>query len=219
MQKFLPLLAAGLALNLVATTAQATLIDRGNGLLYDDKLDVTWLQDANLFQSQYAADNTIVSTIISNVGSVAGHALVAGDFNGSSGRMTWWGAQAWAADLSFAGYDDWRLPTIVDTGTSGCNFSYNGTDCGYNAATATSELAHMYFNNLGLDAFYSTTGVFQSTWGIFGNGTYNGTDDSSFGQNNVGLVHNLQNFTYWSGSEYAPGPGNAWNFVTLYDEF
>ncbi len=28
--------------------AQATLIDRGGGLIYDDILDVTWLQDANL---------------------------------------------------------------------------------------------------------------------------------------------------------------------------
>ena len=28
-------------------TSQASLIDRGNGLLYDNVLNVTWLQDAN----------------------------------------------------------------------------------------------------------------------------------------------------------------------------
>jgi hypothetical protein len=209
MQKFLPLLAAGLALNLAATTAQAALIDRGSGLLYDDVLDVTWLQDANLFKSQYAADNSIVNTIITNVGTVSGHALVASDFNGAVGTMTWWGAQAWAANLSYGGYDDWRLPTITYTGIAGCNYSYNGTDCGYNAATATSELAHMYFNNLGLDAYLSTTGAYQSTWGIFGNGTGIYGD-----QNNVGLVDNLQSYVYWSGSEYAPVPDYAWYFGT-----
>jgi hypothetical protein len=211
MQKLLPLLAAGLALNLAATTAQAALIDRGSGLLYDDELDVTWLQDANLFISQYTADNTIVDTIINNVGTVSGHALVASDFDTSDGRMTWWGAQAWAANLSYGGYDDWRLPTITDTGASGCDLSTNGTDCGFNSATATSELAHMYFNNLGLDALVSTTGAYQSTWGIFGDGTGSIGD-----QNDVGLVENLQADIYWSGSEYAPDPDRAWDFVTYY---
>ena len=39
--------------------AQATLIDRGNGLIYDDVLDITWLQDANFggaFNHQGALD-------------------------------------------------------------------------------------------------------------------------------------------------------------------
>jgi len=41
-----------LALALLASaatsvTAQASLVDRGNGLLYDNVLNVTWLQDAN----------------------------------------------------------------------------------------------------------------------------------------------------------------------------
>jgi len=41
-----------LALGLAAP-AQAALFDRGGGLIYDDVLDITWLQDANL-----AASNT-----------------------------------------------------------------------------------------------------------------------------------------------------------------
>jgi hypothetical protein len=32
----------------VSFPAQATLFDRGDGLIYDDVLDVTWLQDANI---------------------------------------------------------------------------------------------------------------------------------------------------------------------------
>ena len=40
-------LSAGL-LVLLAAPAHATLIDRGGGLIYDDVLDITWLQDASL---------------------------------------------------------------------------------------------------------------------------------------------------------------------------
>ena len=33
---------------LVSVQVNATLIDRGGGLIYDDVLNITWLQDANL---------------------------------------------------------------------------------------------------------------------------------------------------------------------------
>ena len=73
---------------------------------------------------------------------------------------------------------------MVDTGTPGCNFAYTGTDCGYNVQTVSgstvySELAYMYYVNLGLKAVYDTSGALQTDWGIFGNGTCNGTDCSS----------------------------------------
>ena len=32
---------------LLSFNATAALYDRGNGLIYDDVLDITWLQDAN----------------------------------------------------------------------------------------------------------------------------------------------------------------------------
>lgn len=35
-------------ITVVATPAHATLIDRGNGLIYDDVLDITWTQIADL---------------------------------------------------------------------------------------------------------------------------------------------------------------------------
>lgn len=35
-----------------------------------------------------------------------------GDYTPSSGMMNWWGAKAWADQLSYGGYDDWRLPTL-----------------------------------------------------------------------------------------------------------
>ncbi len=68
--------------------ANATLWDRGGGLIYDDVLDVTWLQNAN-----YGA------------GSVYDDGL-----SNSDGLMSWDNANDWAESLVFQGYDDWRLP-------------------------------------------------------------------------------------------------------------
>ncbi len=185
-------LLAGLGLS---GAAQATLIDRGGGLIYDDVLNLTWLQDANYAKtSGYDAD----------------------------GRMTWSQATTWAANLSYGGYDDWRLPTMIDTdgpdpdalGNDGCNNSNSGTDCGYNVQTVSggtvfSEMAYMYYVNLGLKGYYSTTGAYQADFGIFGNGT-------TGGQNDVGLIDNLQSYVYWSGLEYAPVSGSAWYFSTFF---
>jgi len=62
-------MALTLSLGLLSTGAQAVLIDRGGGLIYDDVLDLTWLQDANYAQT-------------------SGH--------DADGRMTWNNAVAWA---------------------------------------------------------------------------------------------------------------------------
>ena len=181
-----------------AGAADATLYDRGNGLIYDDVLNITWLQDANYAKtSGYAAAN------LENDG---GYDDILAD-----GRMGWDAAKTWADQLVYGGYDDWRLPTILDTGTPGCSFANSGTDCGYNvqtysAGTVYSEMAHMYYVNLGLKGYYGTSGTYQADWGIFGNGT--GGD-----QNNVGLINKLQSDVYWSGTEYAPVTGFAWVFT------
>ena len=45
-------------------TIQAALIDRGNGLIYDDVLDITWLQDAGLVSdSGFHVFLTLFSTL------------------------------------------------------------------------------------------------------------------------------------------------------------
>ncbi|MAV76072.1 MAG: hypothetical protein CL691_05580, partial [Cellvibrionales bacterium] len=68
---------------LLSFNATAALYDRGNGLIYDDVLDITWLQDANYAQtSGYDSD----------------------------GKMTWYEAKTWAENLSFQNFTDWRLP-------------------------------------------------------------------------------------------------------------
>jgi hypothetical protein len=48
MKKFFSLLLATSAFLLIAPSADATLYDRGGGLIYDKDLNITWLQDANL---------------------------------------------------------------------------------------------------------------------------------------------------------------------------
>ncbi|MBN8762875.1 MAG: DUF1566 domain-containing protein [Thiobacillus sp.] len=66
-------------------TASATLIDRGNGMIYDSNQNLTWLQDAN-------------------------YAKTSG-YN-SDGLMSWDEAMTWVSNLTYGGYDDWRLPNL-----------------------------------------------------------------------------------------------------------
>ena len=90
---------------LLSFNATAALYDRGNGLIYDDVLDITWLQDANYAQtSGYDSD----------------------------GAMTWNDANNWALNLTYEGYSDWRLPvtqfpdaTCYDEGKIGSSAGYN----------------------------------------------------------------------------------------------
>lgn len=164
---------AMLASAAVTGTAQASLVDRGNGMLYDDVLNVTWLQDANYAHT-------------------SGYALA-----DSGGRMDAGDAYRWAANLVYGGYSDWRLPINTPvSGGSSFNYdanSYNGsTDIGQNITNPHSELAYMYYVNLGLKSSHDTDANLQADGGIFGNGTY------YVGQNNVGLVINLKGSWYWS---------------------
>lgn len=51
--------------------------------------------------------------------------------------MTWWGASAWASQLTFAGYADWRLPSAL-----GADGSAPCSNC------STSELGGVWFEAL-----------------------------------------------------------------------
>ena len=58
-------------------SASAALIDRGNGLIYDNGLNITWLQDANYAKTHL---NSVVTdaqrdAIIADVGTVEGRTL------------------------------------------------------------------------------------------------------------------------------------------------
>ncbi len=82
------------ALLLGGGAAQAALVNytaSGANLVYDQDRDLTWVADANLFRTQYVADNSVVSKISNAVPTVWGHTVVASDFTTSTGVMTWWG--------------------------------------------------------------------------------------------------------------------------------
>lgn len=158
-----------LACGLISGAAQAALVDRGGGLIYDTDLNVTWLRDAYYAQtSGYDAD----------------------------GLMTWSEATIWAANLSYfdternVTYDDWRLPITTDIGTSGCNFAYSGTDCGYNVDPASSEMAHLFFTELGNLSGYTTSGTFRG-----------GSSEVDWGLVNTGPFIDFPSYYYWSGTE------------------
>jgi len=119
------LTAAALAAGLVSGAAQATLIDRGGGLIYDSDLNITWLQDANYAKtSGYDAD----------------------------GLMNWADAMTWASNLSYGGYTDWRLPTTLQPDSScGSQFDagspYGVQSFGFNCTG--SEIGHLFYVELG----------------------------------------------------------------------
>jgi Protein of unknown function (DUF1566)/PEP-CTERM motif len=155
---------------------------------YDTALNITWLTDANYAKTtNYAAVDTF-------------------------GRMTWADATTWADNLVVGAYSDWRLPTMVDTGTSGCNYSSaGGTDCGMNvqtkdAVTGTvySEMAHLFYVTLGNKA-YATPGIGAST------------PQANYGFKNTGPFFNGQAISlYWLGAAYAPNTNSAWYFNTSF---
>ena len=71
-----------------------------------------------------------------------------------NGRQHWNTNLTWATGLDVYGVTGWRLPSIIDTGSPGCDWSYaGGTDCGYNVDTGSSEMAHMWYVTLGKIAY------------------------------------------------------------------
>jgi hypothetical protein len=170
MRKILIAVMAMVTMFWFTTPTHATLWDRGGGLIYDDYLNITWLQDANYAKtSGYYAD----------------------------GKMNWTGAMTWAANLVYGGYDDWRLPTIVD---GPYVFGYDGTtNAGFNITS--SEMGYIYYINLANKGYYDTSGNGpQSGWSSTPNATF--TD----GNGNTVSFQNLQNDDiYWSSTAYSGG--------------
>jgi hypothetical protein len=169
--------------------ANALLVDRGGGLIYDDVLDITWLQDANYaFTSGYAADNAV-----DNGGAATNNIF-------TDGRMGWDAANTWADGLSYydsvrdVTYTDWRLPDTLQPDPS-CDSSFDaGVPYGvqsYGYYCTGSEMGYLFYTDLGGSAGSSIASV------------HNGNYD---------LFSNVQSNVYWSGLEYAPSPSGAWAF-------
>jgi len=113
---------AGLCLS---TNVNATLYDRGGGLIYDDVLDITWLSDAHYVNTSQTAINP-----------------------DSYGRMQWQDAMIWAADLEYGGYDDWRLPDASGTNEMSYMFYYNLGGSSGQAISSQHNDYYDYFINI-----------------------------------------------------------------------
>jgi hypothetical protein len=161
------------ALLAASGVAQATLVDIGNGVIHDNGTGLYWLKNTNLGAGTSYDDGqsyTIQSA--------------------TDGRMTWGSAVAWAANLVYGGYSDWRLPTTLLSDTT-CSATYSGSQSGGYGCTG-SELGHLFYTELGAIAHTST-----------------------LSSPNVALFENLpanEFSVYWSGTEFAANMDLAWAF-------
>jgi hypothetical protein len=180
-------LCAGIVISSALSTVQAAMIS-GQGT-WESTLQGRDL-DGNLSTAEAYYDTSLNITWLANA-------------NYAGTVMNWTTANTWAANLNpySSNITGWRLPTVTDTGTSGCDLAFTGTDCGWNVNTATGEMAHMFYTTLGDKAYYNTAGVGpQAGWGL----------------TNTGPFSNVQSDDYWSATEYAPNTSGAWNFFFNY---
>ena len=181
MKKYALLLFAMMLIFGIVEVADATLYNRGNGMIFDDVLDITWLQDCDF-------------------------ARTSGSY--PSAWMSWDDAIAWTDQLVYGGYDDWRLPHLLPV--NGVNYDLTisndgSTDQGYNISapgsaypgSTASELAYMFYNNLGNSGWVDPHGNEQ----VF-----------TFGLKNIGPFIGLKPGGYWSLTDYALTSGRSLNF-------
>ena len=161
--KLLKSLTAAAAVLTLSGAAQAALVARPGGMVYDTVQNITWLQNWN-----------------------------------TNGLMNWTTANDWANNLVHGGFNDWRLPTTNTTVSSNCDSNFNpggGFPQQYFGFNCTgSEMGHMFYNEFGA---------------IAGSSILSGSNAA-----NLALFSNVQSDGYWSGTEYAPGTGLAWVFLT-----
>ena len=134
--------------------------------------------------------STAEASLISRLG---GQAVYDTDFNitwlananAANGTMNWQAAKDWATGLNVGGYTGWRLPTALNADGSG--------PCALGWNCTNSELGHLFYTEGGL-----TQGQNITSSAVLSN-----------------IFSNMQNSVYWSGTEFAPSPTNAWYFNTV----
>lgn len=168
-----------------ATSANAALESRQNGLAYyDTVLNITWLTNADLAKT-----------------SSFGVSGIAAD-----GSMSFATAQTWIQALdanNYLGVSTWRLPTLTPVnGTSFNALASNdgSTDQSFNFTGTQSELAYNFYTNLHGTAQFQPNGFFSNNWGLLA-----GTSPFT----NVQWKNTSK--SYWTGVETAPGQGD-WVF-------
>ena len=189
---------------LVALPTYAQLVSTDGGLgVYDPTNNVTWTSNANLFATQAASYSggaaAFVSLVIADSGGVIHDSpnpydptgtftLSANDFTASTGTVDYWGARAWVNYLdatNYGGSNQWALPTTVDINQ---NVGFPDGGAG-NPAQSSSQLAELFYGDLGQVAGSSITTTHNASYSLFSN---------------------VQNTAYWSATEYSLNPYYSW---------
>jgi hypothetical protein len=185
---------AAVVLVTLTGSAQAALVNRGGGMIYDTTLNITWLADMNYAKtSGYAASGVAPGSSNNNTNTIW-----------TDGRMGWGAANTWANNLVYGGFDDWRLASTNPSDTT-CSNNFNfggGFPTQYYGFNCTGgELTHLFVADLGNKANESVLTQ---------------TGDTAEQIANLALFSNVQSLLYWSGVEFAPNTAvAAWAFDTL----
>ena len=132
----------GAFVSLAIGSAQAALIDRGGGLIYDTDLDVTWMANASL-----SASNNFGALGLIN----------------PTGTMNWSTAREWLDAMNsqnYLGFSNWRLPTTLYPDPTCANVS-GGHGC------IGSEMGHLFYEELGGVAGADIATTHNSNYSLF----------------------------------------------------
>jgi hypothetical protein len=173
---------------LVVPLSHAALISRIGGLAYyDDVLDITWLADANL-----AETNTFGTAGIN-----------------ANGSMNWATANTWIANMNadggtgYLGFNGWRMPYASVSAGAGPVLSVTNCAIALEAGCRDNEMGYMYYWNL------TPSGDTPPT----NSGTdLSGTQTAVGGQQLTKIQG--EGGAYWSGTQYdSPNTGTfLWYF-------
>ena len=172
-----------------SSVSNSALIDRGNGLIYDTELDITWLSDAN-------------------------YSMTSG-FD-SDGRMQWIDAFNWARNLEYSGFTNWRLPQSIEPDPT-CSdpdaHPANGFNC------TGSEMGHLYYQELGGTGGTLLSSSHNSSYDLFtnfGNYYYWSSTGTGYGSSNNKYAFGFETSNE-SGWQFTLNEGNYLYALAVHD--